>query len=257
MGERSRRILVVGEVCNDIFVYGSASRLCPDVPAPVFKAFSEVCTKGMAGNTKSNLESLGHGVDILNQQNKITKTRFVDDKLNYTFLRVDDGESFGVDAMPHDLISDEEISKYEAVVISDYGKGFLTESCIKRFCENNPNTFIDTKKCIGDWCKDAAFIKINTPEYEAIKDSINLADWEGKLIVTRGSSGCMIFRNGGFDHFDVDKVDVFDLSGAGDSFLAALVSKFLDTRDVDESIKYANQKASEIVQQRGVNVITK
>jgi sugar/nucleoside kinase (ribokinase family) len=47
------------------------------------------------------------------------------------------------------------------------------------------------------------------------------------------------------------------LSGAGDSFLAALVAKQLETNNIDESIKYSNQKASEIVQQRGVSVVTK
>ena len=40
------RVLVVGEICDDVFIYGSASRLCPDVPAPVFKANKKVVNKG-------------------------------------------------------------------------------------------------------------------------------------------------------------------------------------------------------------------
>ena len=259
MGKRNRRILVVGEICDDVFVYGESIRLCPDVPAPVFKALRKVCSQGMAGNTKSNLESLGHTVDIFNQQTKITKTRFVDDKLNYTFLRVDDGEFNDVDRIPNCLITDKEISEYEAVVISDYGKGFLDHSNIKRFCDNNPNTFVDTKKDIGSWVDNVAFIKINYPEFKAIEKSINQYQNQliRKLIVTRGSNGCDLLTEEGFKNFPVEKVDVFDLSGAGDSFLAALVSEYLISENIERSIKYANYKASEVIQKKGVGTISK
>jgi len=67
----------------------------------------------------------------------------------------------------------------------------------------------------------------------------------------------MIMKEKGFHYYPAEKVDVFDLSGAGDSFLAALVAKQLETNNIDEAIEYANKKASEIVQQRGVSVISK
>ena len=67
----------------------------------------------------------------------------------------------------------------------------------------------------------------------------------------------MMMKDNGFHYYITDKVPVFDLSGAGDSFLAALVAKQLETNNIDEAIKYANQKASEIVQQRGVSIISK
>ena len=148
-------------------------------------------------------------------------------------------------------------NEIDAVVISDYNKGFLSEADISRFCSNNTNTFLDTKKCIGNWCKDAAYIKINSPEFEAIKNDINPKGWVDKLIVTLGDRGCMMMKENGFQYYTSNKVPVFDLSGAGDSFLAALVAKQLESNNIDESIKYSNQKASEIVQQRGVTVITK
>ena len=87
-----QKILVVGESCDDIFHYGSASRLCPDVPAPVFCINKTVRSQGMAGNTARNLESLGASVDAIHQPEGITKVRYVEERLNYTFLRVDDGE---------------------------------------------------------------------------------------------------------------------------------------------------------------------
>ena len=59
-------------------------------------------------------------------------------------------------------------------------------------------------------------------------------------------------KKNGFHYYPVDTVDVFDLSGAGDTFHAALVKKYLETTDIDISIKYANRCASEVVQKRGV-----
>jgi len=262
-----RKILVVGEICDDIFIYGSASRLCPDVPAPVFRASKEIKNQGMAGNTIRNLEALGCEVDSITQINSITKTRYVDEKLNYTFLRVDEGEdnvdtfqehgaNFGTigNKQSHVLLTDEEIAEFDAVVISDYGKGFLSESNIEKFCKNNANTFLDTKKILGDYCREAKIIKINTPEFEQQKGKINLNDWANKLIVTLGEQGCMFNKEKGFCYYPVDKVDVFDLSGAGDTFLAALVVKYLEANNMDDAIKYANKKSAEVVQKKGVSV---
>ena len=65
----------------------------------------------------------------------------------------------------------------------------------------------------------------------------------------------MYLTSKGFHYFPVEGVKVFDLSGAGDTFLAALVGKYLESKDIITSIKYANIKASEVVQQRGVSII--
>jgi bifunctional ADP-heptose synthase (sugar kinase/adenylyltransferase) len=253
-------ILVIGEKCDDVFIYGNADRLCPDVPAPAFVARKTAVSSGMAANTARNLEALGATVHLISQPEHISKTRYVEEKLNYTFLRVDEGEEGIVPFAAHlNLISDEEIAKYDAVVVSDYGKGFLSEEDIKRFCEANSKTFIDTKKVLkdplGDYCKDAFLVKINGPEFEAHKDKVNLEEWRNKLIVTLGDRGCMYYTDTGFKRFPVKSVNVFDLSGAGDTFLAALVWKFLDSNNMIESIHYANTQASSVVQQRGVSVI--
>ena len=258
----NNKILVVGESCNDIFIYGSASRLCPDVPAPVFSPKESTNTPGMAGNTARNLESLGFNVDLIQQQEVIKKTRYIDSKLNYTFLRVDEGED-KITPLNRSIIEEREIGDYDAVVISDYGKGFLSELDIEKFCKNNANTFLDTKKVLGDYCREAKIIKINSPEFERLKGNINLDDWMDKLIVTLGDRGCMHYKNHtassgrGFHYYDVESVDVFDLSGAGDTFLAALVAEYLETNNIDDAIKYANKKSSEVVQTKGVSIITR
>lgn len=256
----SKKILVIGESCEDVFNYGSAERLCPDVPAPVFKLGRTESNLGMAGNTVANLKALGSDVDSIHQPEKIIKTRYVDDKLNYTFLRVDEGENI---ITPFRSLFSEDlknrICSYDAVIISDYGKGFLSELDIQNICDLNKYTFIDTKKVLkeplGKYCSKAFMIKINSPEFEAHKSKVDLTKWRNKLIVTLGDKGCMFNTHQGFRYFSVDPVKVFDLSGAGDTFLAALVWKYLDSNDIIVSIKYANLQASMVVQQKGVSII--
>ncbi len=253
-------MLVVGETCDDIFHYGTAARLCPDVPAPVFQSTKTSSSDGMAGNTARNLKAFGVEVDLITQREHVSKTRYVEEQLNYTFLRVDSGEENITSFSSYsDLVADDEIASYDAVVISDYGKGFLSEQDIKRFCAQNKNTFIDTKKVLkdplGSYCEEAAFVKINSPEFEGIKNKIDLDKWKNKLIVTLGDRGCMYYTDRGFHYFPVETVKVFDLSGAGDTFLAALVWKYLQSNDIYKSIECANFHASKAVQQKGVTVI--
>ena len=73
-----------------------------------------------------------------------------------------------------------------------------------------------------------------------------------RTIVTLGSEGC-IYNN---EIFNAKKVDVYDVCGAGDVFLASLVSRWLETRDLDASIKTANKCASYSVTKVGSYSLT-
>lgn len=66
-----------------------------------------------------------------------------------------------------------------------------------------------------------------------------------------GSEGCEYDGK----KYSVDKVEVKDVSGAGDSFLSGLVVKYFQTQNIVEGIKFANKCASTVVKQRGVTVI--
>ena len=68
------RVLLIGESCMDIFIYGNTPRLSPEGPAPVFNPINERYNGGMALNVQSNLESLDVGVDIITHTSTITKT---------------------------------------------------------------------------------------------------------------------------------------------------------------------------------------
>lgn len=241
-----KNILVIGESCRDVFVYCDALRLCPDVPVPVLNIRDQTDNPGMAKNVHRNIQSLIKKCDLLTNDDwyNITKTRYVHENSNHMFFRVDSSHK----------ISRIDVSKinynYEIIVISDYDKGFLFEDDIEEICKNHSNVFIDTKKVLGPWVNNAKFIKINDYEYKRSENFIN-KDIASKIIHTMGSEGCQY--NG--INYSVDKVEVKDVSGAGDTFLAGLVVKYYETKNINESINFANQCASKVVRQKGVTVL--
>lgn len=241
------RILVIGESCRDIFLYCDATRLAPDLPVPILRTIHTDENPGMAANVFRNIRSKQENCELITNPGweNITKTRFMHEKTNHMFLRVDSGEY--VDKINFDAIDD---LSAELVVIADYNKGFLSESDIEQICANNSNVFLDTKKILGDWAAGANYIKINDFEY---KNSENLISKElrQKIIHTVGQFGC----NFQGINYPVAKHEIRDTSGAGDSFMAALVVDYLITGDIISSLKSANLAASEIVKYRGVGVI--
>ena len=242
------KILVIGDSCADVFVYGNIDRVCPEAPVPVFKPIRKTRNDGMAKNVKSNLEALGCEVDIITNPNDIKKIRYVDDKSNQMVLRVDEHD-YCERVNPHHLNFDEE--KYDAIIISDYCKGFLCEEDIEYIC-NYKNVFIDTKKKLGDWIKNANYIKINDLEHKKNFEVIpNYPDLEDKLIITQGKHGC-IYKG---KTFPTQEVPVKDVSGAGDTFLAGLVAQYVKSKNINKAIEFAQKCTTKVVQKHGVSTI--
>jgi D-beta-D-heptose 7-phosphate kinase/D-beta-D-heptose 1-phosphate adenosyltransferase len=248
------KVLVVGDSCVDRFVYGDVHRLAPEGPIPIFNPTSEISTPGMAGNVHRNLESIGcESIIISNKINPI-KTRYVDERSGQLMIRVD--ESDKVNRIDSSLLRQIQKNnflnnKIDAIVISDYNKGFLTEEDIKYICENNTNVFVDTKKFIGDWISNCSFIKINHVEYENVKKQIDKLGLQDKLIITLSSKGCKYSDK----IFPVEFVQVKDVSGAGDTFLSGLVSEYIRTNSIEKAILFAQYCATIVVQKKGVSTI--
>lgn len=254
------KILVVGDSCKDIFVYGKVKRLAPEAPVPVFNPTKEKSNDGMAKNVSNNIEALDVNICTITNRNSIKKIRYVDDKSNQLVIRVDEHD-YCRRIQTHVLtqIKDNycrphfnDITKVDAIVISDYDKGFLEEEDIKYICENNKNVFIDTKKKMGDWILDADFLKINDLEFEQNKQFFESSKvMLDKTIITRGREGC-IYKG---KVYPTDDVPVKDISGAGDTFLAGLVVEYVKSHDIQKAIDYAQECTKIVVQKHGVSTI--
>ena len=245
---KERKILVIGETCVDVFVYGHVKRLAPEAPAPVLVPKESNQCLGMAGNVKNNLIRLGVGCDIITNKNyeSIKKTRYIDYRTNTLFLRVDVGED-QISAIKE--VDDVTLKKYDIIVISDYCKGLVSKDTIQKISKAHPRVFLDTKKILGNWCSDVYVIKINSDEFDRSSEEILESNFlEEKIICTHGSSGCSYKGK----VYKVPRVEIKDLSGAGDAFLAGLAAKYLETQSIKASIPYANKCATLAVQKRGV-----
>lgn len=235
------KILVIGDTCEDQYVYCTSNRFCPDAPVPVLNPIKTVKSLGMAGNVVDNLKSLGAEVDIISNNEKIKKIRYVHERTNHMFIRIDEGEN----KISRCSLNNIEWNKYDAVVVSDYCKGFLNEDDLKSISLSHKLTFLDTKKQLGDFASNFTFIKINDVEYNQTKHTV--FSLEDKLIVTLGSKGAK-FKN---KIYPVKQVDVRDTSGAGDTFIAGLSYNFITNNDIDKAIEFANKCASQVVQKKG------
>ncbi len=121
-------VLVIGESCIDVFQYGDCKRLCPEAPVPVFNPTRKIENGGMAYNVHRNLQSLNVKSNIYTNRNhqQIKKTRFIDEKTNHMFMRLDEND-LNFDRCD---LSEINFSLYDAIIVSDYNKGFLTNEDI-------------------------------------------------------------------------------------------------------------------------------
>ena len=248
-------VLVVGDSCTDIFIYGDINRLSPEAPVPVFNPIKRVKNGGMSKNVVANLKALGCNADIVTNIDEIRKIRYIHIDTNQMIVRVDEDDRCEQidEAIRMNICNNKHQGKYyDAIIISDYCKGFLTELDIELLCKSNKNVFMDTKKILGEWCTHADYIKINSLEFDRNKKIIpKHSELNEKLIVTRGRYGCN-FRN---RLFSVEEVSVKDVSGAGDTFLAALVSEYLKSEDIEMAIRFAQICTTKVVQKHGVSTI--
>ena len=242
------RILVIGDSCTDVYVYGHCKRLCPDAPVPVFIPDYTIKNGGMARNVQANVISLGDKCDLHTHEEDITKTRYVHDTTNQMIMRLDSGEG-SVSRVSN--LNEITWGLYDAVIVSDYNKGFLLPEDIDFICKHHKFVFVDTKKRLGKWVSSCFVLKINEEEYEKNKAVVEEVGVDHKLIVTLGERGCSYLQK----VYPVRKVDIKDMTGAGDTFMAALCSEYMKTRYMVKAIEKANFAATIVVQKRGVCTI--
>jgi bifunctional ADP-heptose synthase (sugar kinase/adenylyltransferase) len=247
--QKQLNVLVIGDSCEDIYHYGKCERISPEAAVPILKETRTEIKPGMSANVVGNLKSFNISTTHVTNRKPIKKHRFVDERFNQHLLRVDEGEDQILDSVDIEKIKSASKS-LDAVVISDYNKGFLSSyDCekITKYFKDTP-VFVDSKK-INLSCFENSIIKINEKEHEAMVRVSNTSD----LIVTLGSYGTL-YNN---KIYETDKVEVFDVCGAGDVFLSALVYRFLLTSDIENAIIFANKCASYSVSKFGTYTLTK
>jgi D-beta-D-heptose 7-phosphate kinase/D-beta-D-heptose 1-phosphate adenosyltransferase len=236
----SFNVLLIGDSCIDEYKIGTIDRLSPEAPVPVIKIIETKTVPGMASNVKVNLENLGVYADFVTNDETIVKTRYIDKRSGQHMLRVDTEPEI----VAWSRRTPFPIHEYDAIIISDYDKGFLTYESIRYLVEMSKcPIFIDTKK------KDLAFFGNDNRVYVKINDleSKLATSKPANLIVTKGRDGASY--NGTI--FPTRPAEVMDVCGCGDTFLAALTVQYLYTKDVEKSIIFANIAAGITVQHRG------
>ena len=209
---------------------------------PILEPKREQTSQGMAWNVFNNLNAFGVDVDMITNEETIIKTRYVDEKSNQQILRVDEE---GVVKKLELEFTNDGMGDYDALVISDYNKGFITqEQLIELSSRFVGPVFVDTKK---KTIPEGVFVKINEIEFEKLEHYNS-----DNLIITRGGKGTE-YRG---KLYPAEKVNVFDVVGAGDTFLAALTFGYLSHLSVDKAIPIANKAAAIAVSHTGTYVLT-
>jgi rfaE bifunctional protein kinase chain/domain len=299
------RILVVGDVMLDRYIWGDATRLSPEAPVPVINVSHETSTAGGAGNVALNLAALGahctvaghfgpeetseklreiltekdiRTVDTPGTGQTIMKTRVMVDR--HQVCRIDrespPAKYHVTPKQAEELLADD-IKACDAVILSDYAKGILNNELIARVAQlaHAAGKFIalDPKPRRLLTFKDLDLITPNRREslqlagikilphtpYPADEVCVKLHKlYRTKyLVITLGEDGMLLSENGSVKEIIKTAArEVFDVSGAGDTSLAALVLALTAGADLIDAAKFANAAAGVVVGKVGTATVT-
>lgn len=244
------KILVIGDVIIDKYIYGKATRLSPEAPVPVVSQQRIVETPGGAGLVYENLKSLGVDVDLYDsEQPRSIKTRVICD--GHYITRIDEDAYADGEAVLADIRS-KDFSNYDYVILSDYNKGTLDESVsiIAHLNSCGCKTIVDPKDHAVHY-EGAWLVK---PNYKEFGD-FGFTDWRGNIITTNAGENVVASINGTVYDVPVESVEVADVTGAGDCFLAAFVYALTRGYDHEDCLKLAVKGSTASVKHRGTYIL--
>ena len=294
---KAPKILVIGDLMIDHYLWGSCERISPEAPVQVINVDNESTVLGGSGNVINNLKALGAQVDVISvigdcETSDELKILLNDINVNSKYLitqkdRITSKKSRIIAAQQqvvrYDRESTDEIStksqttilntfkkiitNYDAVLLSDYGKGVLTsdltQSLIAIANDNNKKVLVDPKGLDYSKYKGAYLLTPNKKEASEatninIKDDKSLTQAITQLktkcdldisLITLSEQGVAIYD----DHDDELRIhptvarEVFDVTGAGDTVLASLGFALSCGLDIDNSVEFANLAAGVVV----------
>lgn len=239
------KILLIGDSCIDEYYYGNCSRINPESISPLLNLEYQNINEGMCLNVRNNLQAFDNlTITVLTNKIRSIKKRFMDIRTNTQILRVDTD----IISKPIKLTDIKNIDTFDTILISDYDKGFVDTDFIFAITEfTKCPIFIDSKKNILP--NKNCFIKINEPEYANLQNK----EKHDNIIITLGSKGAR-YREKTFPTQIVGRPNVI---GAGDTFFAILGYHYMISRDIYESIDFANRAANIAVQNTGTYKLNK
>ena len=245
------KVLVLGDVIIDKYIYGTSERLSPEAPVPIVKHLHEVETLGGAGLVYENLKSLRVDVTLFEtEQPSSIKTRVICD--GHYVTRIDDDKHADSTSVL-ETIELQDFSEYEYVILSDYNKGVLDESLeiIKHINKFNCKIIVDPKEHASHY-KDAWLVKPNNSEFT----KFGFNDWHSNIITTNaGGNVIATIDNVDYD-IPVEDVEVSDVTGAGDCFLAAFVYGLTKQYNHKHCLELAVRGSREAVKHVGTHLLT-
>jgi D-beta-D-heptose 7-phosphate kinase/D-beta-D-heptose 1-phosphate adenosyltransferase len=301
------KVLVMGDIMLDSYLWGDVGRISPEAPVPVVRVKEKSLVLGGAGNVAANLAGLGCPVAVigvlgpdeagerlktmldergiqnllLTDTSRITTTKTRVMAQRQQLLRLD--EEFP-EVFPNPLqtqledLFEKEVRNCNAVVLSDYGKGMfqtpeMCQNIIKLCRQLNIPVLVDPKGDNWERYRGATCITPNTAELELVtgvstcegeKTMVSSArsvlqrfdlDW---LLVTRGPKGmCLVCQEAKPVMISARAREVFDVSGAGDTVIAALAAGLAAGLSFVKATELSNTAAGVVVGKLGTQPINK
>jgi D-beta-D-heptose 7-phosphate kinase/D-beta-D-heptose 1-phosphate adenosyltransferase len=244
------KVLVIGDIIIDKYIRGTSSRLSPEAPVPVVSQQEEWEQLGGAALVYENLKSLDVDAELLDLSwPKCIKTRVLCD--GHYVTRIDqDYETDGDKTL--EMIRAKDFSAYDIVILSDYNKGVLKRSkeIIEHINKYNCKIIVDPKKHCS-YYEGAWLVKPNKKEYE----DFGFVNWTKNIIITAASKPTIADIGGKYYTIEPEPVEVSDVTGAGDCFLAVFVYGLTIGKDYEASLKLAVKGATESVKHTGAYTI--
>jgi D-beta-D-heptose 7-phosphate kinase/D-beta-D-heptose 1-phosphate adenosyltransferase len=293
------KIAVVGDLMLDQYLWGKASRISPEAPVPIVRIDRKNHCLGGAGNVANNLAVLGcqtqligvvgndNDADIL--RNEMLRSKINTDHLVIDFerpttiktrvisgsqqlIRLDNESSGFVSSQIEKKLLDLSLAQLEfvdLVVLSDYGKGVLTDYFLQTFIavarQKKIPVLIDPKRRDYTAYSGATAITPNRAEAELALQRVLLSDQDFEVageelrqkfsfdvvLITRSEKGMTLSLPDNRYHFPTQAREVFDISGAGDAVIAVLASGLSVGLSWPAAVELANLGAGIAVQKVG------
>lgn len=234
-------ILICGDKILDHYFFCKATRLCPEAPCPVLHIERTKVRAGGAMLVAANLISLG-GNDIVECYGSSSrKFRFY---AGHTLItRVDRDKESVTEPAAYWKDLEPALRRADVVIASDYGKGAFTDDIAAKLIVSGKRVFVDAKINVERW--SGAFASFPNEHEELVLSH--------HVIRKKGSEGCVV------DGTSITSVpqQVYDVTGAGDVFLAAFVWDYLKSNDLLHAARMANRAAGESVKHLGTYVVSR